>query len=131
MHNNNFGTLFAFILSQGGLKKPKQALDRLKGYKMSSFFKTAFVSRGRDEVGQLLALLEVLESQKCGKMVRISGQLSEILANEKNLRKVQQARNLDELLDIVEGFKLKKMMRVPCAEVLKASYPNLAKGAFF
>lgn len=96
---------------------------------MSKPLDTRLVINQKGALAQVLALLE--QARAGGRMVRISSELSNILADERNLRKVQSAKNLDELLDILEGFETKKMLRVPCNELLKLSYPALAKSSFF
>ncbi len=98
---------------------------------MSGLVGRAFISRKDDAVGQVLDLLETLQAKGGqGRLVRISSELSTALADEGNFEKVKNAKNLDELLDIVEGFELDAMLKVPCAELLQTSYPNLAKRAF-
>ena len=99
---------------------------------MSGLVGRAFISRKDDAVGQVLDLLETLQTKQSGqgRLVRISSELSTALADEGNFEKVKNAKNLDELLDIVEGFELDAMLKVPCAELLQTSYPNLAKRAF-
>ena len=74
----------------------------------------AFISKSNDAVGQALSLLETLQSQQSGRMVRISSELSNALADEDNFKKIQNAKNLDELLDTMEGFELENtMLKVP------------------
>lgn len=85
----------------------------------------AYLSKENTTLGQALALLE------SGKMVRISAELSEILADEKNYERIQNASNLEELLEVLSGAsKEEKMLRVPCDELLRENFPNLAKRAF-
>ncbi len=98
---------------------------------MSRPVTTAFISKENDTLGQALALLEVLQSQESEKIVRISSELSEILADEKNYEQIKNATNLDDLLEFIEQKQpYEKMLRVPCAELLRESYPALAKNAF-
>lgn len=124
--NLKVGTLLAYKVIQS-LKRLKKG--RLKGYKMSRPAGQAFISN--DAVGQALSLLETLQSQQSGRMVRISSELSNALADEDNFKKIQNAKNLDELLDTMEGFELENtMLKVPCEELLRATYPSLAKRAF-
>ena len=126
--NLKVGTLLAYIVIQS-LKRLKKG--RLKGYKMSRPAGQAFISKSNDAVGQALSLLETLQSQQSGRMVRISSELSNALADENNFKKIQNAKNLDELLDTMEGFELENtMLKVPCEELLRATYPSLAKRAF-
>lgn len=98
---------------------------------MSSPIRPAFISKEQDTVGQALALLEVLQAKDSQNLVRISSELSEILADEKNFQHFKEARNLDELCEFIESKSpCEKMLRLPCAELLQESYPNLAKSAF-
>lgn len=98
---------------------------------MSRPVTTAFISKENDTLGQALALLEVLQSQESEKIVRISSELSEILADEKNYEQIKNATNLDDLLEFIEQKQpYEKMLRVPCTELLRESYPALAKNAF-
>lgn len=98
---------------------------------MSRPITPAFISKEHDTLGQALALLEVLQSQESEKIVRISSELSEILADERNFAQIKDARNLDELLEFIEQKQpCEKMLRVPCAELLQETYPALAKNAF-
>lgn len=98
---------------------------------MSKPVSAAFISRENDTLGQALALLEVLQSQESEKIVRISSELSEILADERNFEQIKNATNLDELLAFIEQKQAsEKMLRVPCAELLRENYPALAKNAF-
>lgn len=98
---------------------------------MSKPVSLAAISKEYDKLGQALALLEVLQSQESEKIARISSELSEILADERNYEQVKNARNLDELLDFIATTQeSEKMLRVPCDELLKESFPQLAKNAF-
>lgn len=106
-------------------------VDLLKGLKMSKPVSAAFISKKNDTLGQALALLEVLQSQESEKIVRISSELSEILADERNFEQIKNATNLDELLAFIEQTQAsEKMLRVPCSELLREDYPTLAKNAF-
>ena len=98
---------------------------------MSRPVTSAFISKENDTLGQALALLEVLQSQESEKIVRISSELSEILADERNFEHIRQASSLDELLEFIEQNRpSEKMLRVPCTELLRESFPALAKSAF-
>lgn len=98
---------------------------------MSKPLSLAFISKEYDTLGQALTLLEVLQSQESEKMVRISSELSEFLADERNYEQIKNAKNLDELLEIIALTQdSEKMLRVPCDELLKDNFPNLAKNAF-
>lgn len=98
---------------------------------MSRPITPAFISKESDTLGQALALLEVLQSQESERIVRISSELSEILADERNYEQIKNAKNLDDLLEFIEQKQdCDKMLRVPCAELLRESYPALAKNAF-
>lgn len=98
---------------------------------MSKPLSLAFISKEYDTLGQALTLLEVLQSQESEKMVRISSEFSEFLADERNYEQIKNAKNLDELLEIIASTQdSEKMLRVPCDELLKDNFPNLAKNAF-
>lgn len=89
------------------------------------------LSKESEMLMQVLALLESLQSKTKGKMARISPELTQIFADESNFEKVRKAKDLDELLGIVEKFELSnKMLKIHCVEQLRKDFPILAKKEF-
>ncbi len=80
---------------------------------------------------QLLSLLNSLKSGKESNLVRLSSEVSQMLNDEKNYEKIQKAKNLDELLKLLEDLnKTDKMLKIYSNESLKTSFPELAKKNF-
>ena len=80
---------------------------------------------------QVLALLDSLKSGKNSKLVRISSELSQILSNKKNCARIEKAKNLDDLLCILDELnKNDRMLKIYSTESLKDSFPVLAKKKF-
>lgn len=88
------------------------------------------VSKKSESLMQILDLLEVLKSNSNEKMVRISCELTEILSNEDNLNKIENAKNLNELLEILQELNLSKMLKIYDNETLKDYFPTLARCEF-
>ncbi|MBK2001080.1 hypothetical protein ACD575_03480 [Campylobacter sp. LH-2024] len=88
------------------------------------------VDKKNEVLLQVLDLLEVLKSNKDEKMVRISSELSEILENEENFEKIAQAKNLDELLEILVFLNDNKMIKIYENSYLEEKFPNLAADKF-
>lgn len=63
-------------------------------------------------------------------MVRISGELTEILENEENLDKILNAKNLEELLNILVVLNEDKMIKVYEDSYLKEKFPNVMVDEF-
>lgn len=79
---------------------------------------------------QLLNLLENLQMHNSEKMIRISGELTEILANKRNCSKLYKAKNLEELLHILLQINQSKMLKIYGNDYLKEKFPVLAKNNF-
>ena len=88
------------------------------------------VSKKSESLMQILDFLEILKSNSNEKMARISSELTHILENEENLNKIENAKDLNELLEILKELNLSKMLKVYDNETLKEYFPNLAKSAF-
>ncbi|MBZ7939595.1 MULTISPECIES: hypothetical protein [Campylobacter] len=88
------------------------------------------IDRKNEALLQILDLLEVLKSNKDEKMARISSELSEILENEENFEKITQAKNLDELLEILILLNDNKMIKIYENSYLEERFPNLAADKF-
>lgn len=79
---------------------------------------------------QILGFLEILKTNESGKMARISGELTELLADENNLDKVLNAKNLEELLLVLVELDENKMIKVYEKDYLKERFPLLARSRF-
>ncbi|KAA6225203.1 MULTISPECIES: hypothetical protein [unclassified Campylobacter] len=79
---------------------------------------------------QILNLLEVLKANEDDKMARISGELSELLEDEKNLKKITKTKCLDELLNVILKLNDDKMVKIYAKDYLKEKFPILAKSDF-
>lgn len=90
-------------------------------------FKSDLAER-KNEV--LLQVLETFRSDKNEKMARISSELTEILENEENLEKILNARNLEELLNILIALNEDKMIKVYEDSYLKEKFPNVMVDKF-
>ncbi|EAK7060255.1 hypothetical protein CSL42_08660, partial [Campylobacter jejuni] len=75
-------------------------------------FKSDLAERKNEVLLQVLELLETFRSDKNEKMARISSELTEILENEGNLEKILNAKNLEELLNILIALNEDKMIKV-------------------
>lgn len=95
-------------------------------------FKSELVSKKEGHLMQVLDLLENLKmDSKNQRLVRISSELSDILALEENYEKVKNAKDLDELLEIIEKIDINDtMLKIYPEEILKKTFPTLAKKAF-
>ncbi len=93
-------------------------------------FNTELVDRKNEVLLQVLELLEILKSNKNEKMARISGELTELLENEGNLEQILNAKNLEELLNILIVLNEEKMIKVYENSYLKERFPNLAVDKF-
>ncbi|TKX28865.1 hypothetical protein [Campylobacter estrildidarum] len=91
---------------------------------------TDLVDRKNEVLLQVLDLLEVLKANKDEKMARISSELTEILESEENLEKIMQAKNLDELLEILILLNDNKMIKIYENSYLEEKFPNLAADKF-
>ncbi|TKX30428.1 hypothetical protein [Campylobacter aviculae] len=91
---------------------------------------TDLVDRKNEVLLQVLDLLEVLKTNKDEKMARISSELTEILENEESLEKIMQAKNLDELLEILILLNDNKMIKIYENSYLEEKFPNLAADKF-
>ncbi|MBZ7935579.1 hypothetical protein H2279_02825 [Campylobacter sp. B0100352/1] len=88
------------------------------------------IDRKNEVLLQALDLLEILKSNKDEKMVRISSDLAAILENEENFEKITQAKNLDELLEILILLNDNKMIKIYENSYLEERFPNLAADEF-
>lgn len=80
---------------------------------------------------QILALLENLKQGDNAKLFRISSELSELLSNEKAFKKIEKARNLEELLCVLDELnKNNKMLKIYSTDNLKLDFPTLAENEF-
>ncbi|MFQ6342848.1 hypothetical protein [Campylobacter sp. VTCC 70190] len=93
-------------------------------------FKSDLVERKNEILLQVLELLETFKSGKDEKMVRISGELTELLEKEENLEKILKAQNLEELLNILSFLNEGKMIKVYENSYLKEKFPNVMVGSF-
>ncbi|EJU5930323.1 hypothetical protein N4Z99_001778 [Campylobacter jejuni] len=75
-------------------------------------FKSDLAERKNEVLLQVLELLETFRSDENEKMARISSELTEILENEENLEKILNAKNLEELLNILIALNEDKMIKV-------------------
>ncbi|ECQ0732174.1 TPA: hypothetical protein ACW4FD_001060 [Campylobacter coli] len=93
-------------------------------------FKSDLAERKNEVLLQVLELLETFRSDKNEKMARISSELTEILENEENLEKILNAKNLEELLNILIALNEDKMIKVYENAYLKERFPHLASSQF-
>ncbi|HDZ5244944.1 TPA: hypothetical protein R4L32_001644 [Campylobacter jejuni] len=93
-------------------------------------FKSDLAERKNEVLLQVLELLETFRSDKNEKMVRISSELTEILENEENLEKILNAKNLEELLNILIALNEDKMIKVYEDSYLKEKFPNVMVDKF-
>ncbi|HEF2949850.1 TPA: hypothetical protein R8759_001216 [Campylobacter coli] len=91
---------------------------------------TPVINRKSEVLLQVLELLETFRSDKNEKMARISSELTEILENEENLEKILNAKNLEELLNILIALNEDKMIKVYENAYLKERFPHLASSQF-
>ncbi|EKC4009083.1 hypothetical protein OPZ30_001486 [Campylobacter jejuni] len=93
-------------------------------------FKSDLAERKNEVLLQVLELLETFRSDKDEKMARISSELTEILENEENLEKILNAKNLEELLNILIALNEDKMIKVYEDSYLKEKFPNVMVDKF-
>ncbi|HEH4407883.1 TPA: hypothetical protein SG233_001411 [Campylobacter jejuni] len=93
-------------------------------------FKSDLAERKNEVLFQVLELLETFRSDKNEKMARISSELTEILENEENLEKILNAKNLEELLNILIALNEDKMIKVYEDSYLKEKFPNVMVDKF-
>ncbi len=93
-------------------------------------FKSDLAERKNEVLLQALELLETFRSDKNEKMARISSELTEILENEENLEKILNAKNLEELLNILIALNEDKMIKVYEDSYLKEKFPNVMVDKF-
>lgn len=93
-------------------------------------FKSDLAERKNEVLLQVLELLETLKSNQNEKMARISSELTEILENEENLEKILNAKNLEELLNILIALNEDKMIKVYEDSYLKEKFPNVMVDKF-
>ncbi|EAH9928674.1 hypothetical protein SUS31_001427 [Campylobacter jejuni] len=93
-------------------------------------FKSDLAERKNEVLLQVLELLETFRSDENEKMARISSELTEILENEENLEKILNARNLEELLNILIALNEDKMIKVYEDSYLKEKFPNVMVDKF-
>ncbi|EAH4757321.1 TPA: hypothetical protein R8R02_001222 [Campylobacter jejuni] len=93
-------------------------------------FKSDLAERKNEVLLQVLELLETFRSDKNEKMARISSELTEILENEGNLEKILNAKNLEELLNILIALNEDKMIKVYEDSYLKEKFPNVMVDKF-
>ncbi|EEP3504878.1 hypothetical protein ACM1FL_001644 [Campylobacter coli] len=91
---------------------------------------TPVINRKSEVLLQVLELLETLKSNQNEKMARISSELTEILENEENLEKILNAKNLEELLNILIALNEDKMIKVYEDSYLKEKFPNIMVDKF-
>lgn len=91
---------------------------------------TPVINRKSEVLLQVLELLETFRSDENEKMARISSELTEILENEENLEKILNAKNLEELLNILIALNEDKMIKVYENAYLKERFPHLASSQF-
>lgn len=91
---------------------------------------TNLVDRKSEVLLQILELLETLKANEDEKMARISGELTELLADENNFNEISKAKNLEELLAILVELNEDKMIKVYEEDYLKEKFPVLAKSHF-
>ncbi|ARE81284.1 hypothetical protein [Campylobacter helveticus] len=97
---------------------------------LSEVFNEKCLARESETLLQVLNLLEILKSKENDKMARISGELSELLENEKNFKKISKAKDLNELLDILVSLQKDKMIKVYENSYLEEKFPTLTKDNF-
>ncbi|HEA8076610.1 TPA: hypothetical protein RXM91_001180 [Campylobacter jejuni] len=93
-------------------------------------FKSDLGERKNEVLLQVLELLETFRSDENEKMARISSELTEILENEENLEKILNAKNLEELLNILVALNEDKMIKVYEDSYLKEKFPNVMVDKF-
>ncbi|EAL4045832.1 hypothetical protein ACE26A_001085 [Campylobacter coli] len=93
-------------------------------------FKSDLAERKNEVLLQVLELLETFRSDENEKMARISSELTEILENEENLEKILNAKNLEELLNILIALNEDKMIKVYEDSYLKEKFPNIMVDKF-
>lgn len=93
-------------------------------------FKSDLAERKNEVLLQVLELLETFRSGENEKMARISSELTEILENEENLEKILNAKNLEELSNILTALNEDKMIKVYEDSYLKEKFPNVMVGKF-
>ncbi len=93
-------------------------------------FKSDLAERKNEVLLQVLELLETFRSDENEKMARISSELTEILENEENLEKILNAKNLEELLNILIALNEDKMIKVYEDSYLKEKFPNIMVDQF-
>ncbi|AON66277.1 hypothetical protein HLX16_001776 [Campylobacter jejuni] len=93
-------------------------------------FKSDLAERKNEVLLQVLELLETFRSDENEKMARISSELTEILENEENLEKILNAKNLEELLNILIALNEDKMIKVYEDSYLKEKFPNVMVDQF-
>ncbi|EIO9617340.1 hypothetical protein P8K20_001681 [Campylobacter coli] len=93
-------------------------------------FKSDLAERKNEVLLQVLELLETFRLDKNEKMARISSELTEILENEENLEKILNAKNLEELLNILIALNEDKMIKVYEDSYLKEKFPNIMVDKF-
>ncbi|AOH49190.1 hypothetical protein FTK35_08080 [Campylobacter jejuni] len=93
-------------------------------------FKSDLAERKNEVLLQVLELLETFRSDENEKMARISSELTEILENEENLEKILNAKNLEELLNILIALNEDKMIKVYEDSYLKEKFPNVMVDKF-
>ncbi|EAJ8152451.1 hypothetical protein H9W53_001653 [Campylobacter jejuni] len=93
-------------------------------------FKSDLAERKNEVLLQVFELLETFRSDKNEKMARISSELTEILENEENLEKILNAKNLEELLNILIALNEDKMIKVYEDSYLKEKFPNVMVDKF-
>ncbi|EAJ4922589.1 hypothetical protein DKJ64_07340 [Campylobacter jejuni] len=93
-------------------------------------FKSDLAERKNEVLLQVLEPLETFRSDKNEKMARISSELTEILENEENLEKILNAKNLEELLNILIALNEDKMIKVYEDSYLKEKFPNVMVDQF-
>ncbi|MEE34670.1 hypothetical protein ECB30_02255 [Campylobacter jejuni] len=93
-------------------------------------FKSDLAERKNEVLLQVLEPLETFRSDKNEKMARISSELTEILENEENLEKILNAKNLEELLNILIALNEDKMIKVYEDSYLKEKFPNVMVDKF-
>ncbi|EHD5856519.1 hypothetical protein NUE16_000554 [Campylobacter jejuni] len=93
-------------------------------------FKSDLAERKNEVLLQVLELLETFRSDENEKMARISSELTEILENEENLEKILNAKNLEELLNILIALNEDKMIKIYEDSYLKEKFPNVMVDQF-
>ena len=88
------------------------------------------LNKRNDILFQVLELLELFKANDNARMARISGELTELLENEENLKKITKSRNLNELLSTLLALNGDKMIRVYEDSFLRENFPNIASDKF-